>query len=256
MPFLVAHQCAMNFEQPVVTVRGCPLTCTDRQGRLLLSKVQILRDVVVPARTDMTVPCRVTTENHCPLGLIESCPGERPLAASLNRPGPKGGVTARCLNLMNQPYHLQAGSVVGSYTRVKDHQVDDKPPSPGFGPALGGVEAMPGVKVPAYLKDLYVSAWKNCQGPDQLALLKQLLVRYQHTFIMGDKDVGCTSEVEHFNPLKEGTRPIQQPPHRLGLEKAAEAKWQVLELLKRGLIQPPRGAWGSPVVLVQKKDGK
>ena len=135
MPFLVA-QCngAMNFEQPVVNVRGRPLTCTDRQGRLLLSKVQIVRDVVVPTSMEMTVPCRVTTENHHPLRLRESCPSGPSLAVSLNWPRPKEGVTARCLNLTNQPYHLQAWSVLGSYSRMEDHQVADEPPSPRSGP--------------------------------------------------------------------------------------------------------------------------
>ncbi|XP_067951798.1 uncharacterized protein [Watersipora subatra] len=253
MPFLVAHQCAMNFEQPVVTMRGHLLTCTDRQGKLFLSKVQILRDVVVPARMEMTVLCRVI---NYPLRLIEGCPSGLPLAASFNRHEPKGGMTARCLNLINQPYHLWAGSVVSSYTGVEDHQVDDKPLSSGSRPALGGMEAMPGVKVPDHLKDLYLSAEKNCQELDQLARLGQLLVHYQHTFSRRDEDVGRTSEAEDSIPLKDGTRPIRQLPHRLGQKKEAANEWQVQELLDRGLIEPAGGAWSSPIVLIRKKDEK
>ena len=112
---------------------------------------------------------------------------------------------------------------------------------------------MPGVKVPAHLKDLQVSARKNCQRLDQLTRLGQLLVRYQHTFSRRNKDVGHTSEGENTIPLKEGTRSIRQPPHWLGPEKGAEAKRQVHELLDSRLTEPPGGAWSFPVVLVRKK---
>ena len=61
-------------------------------------------------------------------------------------------------------------------------------------------------------------------------------------FSTGDDDVERTFEVEHFISLKEGTRSIRQPPHRLRPEKEAEAKKQVQDLLKRGLIEPAGNA--------------
>ena len=63
-----------------------------------------------------------------------------------------------------------------------------------------------------------------------------------------------TTLIEHSIPVIEDTRPIRQPPHRLGPEKEAEAEKQVQDLFEKGLIEPASGAWGSPVVLVQKKD--
>ena len=71
MPFLVAHNCSMEFHQPIIQVDGQKLKCTDRHGRLLISSVQITKELVVPPRTEMAVPCRVTTRNFCPLGVIE-----------------------------------------------------------------------------------------------------------------------------------------------------------------------------------------
>jgi hypothetical protein len=68
-------------------------------------------------------------------------------------------------------------------------------------------------------------------------------------------DIGQTYLVKHTIPVEEGTRPIRQPPHRLGPEKEAAAERQVEELLGRGLIEPSSAAWSSPVVLVKKKDG-
>ena len=71
MPFLVAHNCAMEFNQPIVQVDGRKLKCTARHGWLLVSSVQITHGLVVPPRTEMVVPSRVNTRKFCPLGVIE-----------------------------------------------------------------------------------------------------------------------------------------------------------------------------------------
>ena len=69
MPFLAVQQCDMEFQQPVVSINGWPLTCTDRHGELLLSNVQVVRAQGAgggagPNRD--SVPCRVTKQNYCP----------------------------------------------------------------------------------------------------------------------------------------------------------------------------------------------
>ena len=71
MPFLVAHKCTMEFNQPIVQVGSRKLECTDRHGRLLVSSVQTTRGLVVPPRTEMAVPSRVNTRKFCPLEVIE-----------------------------------------------------------------------------------------------------------------------------------------------------------------------------------------
>ena len=83
-----------------------------------------------------------------------------------------------------------------------------------------------------------------------------MLKEYSTVFSTEDGYVGQTTLVEHSIPIEEGTRPIRQPPHRLGPEKEAEAERQVAELLEKGLIEPAGGAWSSSVVLVRKKGGK
>ena len=71
MLFLVTHNCAMEFNQPIVQVDGRKLKCTDRHGRLLVSSIQNTHELVVPPRTEMAVLNRVTTRKLCPLGVIE-----------------------------------------------------------------------------------------------------------------------------------------------------------------------------------------
>ena len=56
LPFLVAHNCAMEFNQPIVQVDGRKLKCTDQHGRLLVSSVPITHGLVIPPRTEMAVP--------------------------------------------------------------------------------------------------------------------------------------------------------------------------------------------------------
>ena len=97
------------------------MACADRLGWLLLSKVQVVGDMVVSARTKMTVSCQVTTRNYCPSEAMEGCLDGLMLAMSLNQPRLKGSVVIRCLNLMDQPLFLQAGITVGKYTGVEDH---------------------------------------------------------------------------------------------------------------------------------------
>ena len=51
-PFLVAHNCAMEFNQPIVQIDGKKLKCIDRHGRLLVSSVQVTHELVVPPDRD------------------------------------------------------------------------------------------------------------------------------------------------------------------------------------------------------------
>ena len=287
MPFLVAHNCSMDFNQPVVQVDGRKLTCTDRHGRLLLSNLQVTREVVVPPRTEMNIQCRVAAKNFSPVGLIEGNPGGLPVASSLNRPSWDGGVVARCLNLTEQPMMLRAGSVIGTFTGVEKDQIDDsqlltdsEETTDQFASAVG--EEVPGhlqqllgaavgdnkgpgkslvsarllTEVPGHLQQLFGAAVGNCKGPGESQKLARLLTEYSTVFSTGDGDVGRTTLVEHSIPVEAGTRPIRLPPHRLGPEKEAEAERQVKDLLQKGMIEPAGGAWSSPVVLVKKKDGK
>ena len=132
------------------------------------------------------------------------------------------------------------------------------PPLTGVLPFKGGrlitrVEAKPWI--PQHLQELYPVARPLCQNKEQARKLATLLIKYGPVFSTGKDDMGRTSLMEHSIPVKDETGPVHQPPHRLGLEKEAEAKRQVQDLLARGLIESDGGAWSLPIVLV-KKDGK
>ena len=86
MPFLVAHNCAMAFHQPMVQVGGRKLKCTDRHGKLLVSSVQTTHGLVVPPRTEMAAPSRVNTRKFCPLEVIEGQTDRPPRKPSASLP--------------------------------------------------------------------------------------------------------------------------------------------------------------------------
>ena len=94
----------------------------------MISSVQITKELVVPPRTEMAVPCRVTTRNFCPLGVIEGQTDGLPVATSLNRPGAHGKVVARCLNVTGHPMRVKAGTTIGTFTGVEEKQVEDFQP--------------------------------------------------------------------------------------------------------------------------------
>jgi hypothetical protein len=152
---------------------------------------------------------------------------------------------------MECPIDLQSGIVIGSYTGVDedDIQVRDEVQTAG---ADNSSRRCP---VPDHLTSLYQQAATNCASNDEKKQMANLLKKYRAVFSTGDNDIGLTNLVKHTIPVVEGTRPIRQPPHRLGPEKEKLADEQVADLLKRGLIEPSNAAWSSPVVLVRKKDG-
>ena len=106
MPFLARHDCKMDFARPVITIGKHELVCTDRFGRLMASCVQTIRKTIIPPRTEVVLPCRLTSHNHALEGLIESLSDKVVLANSINRPGAKGDVIVRCINPSNQPLRL------------------------------------------------------------------------------------------------------------------------------------------------------
>ena len=252
MPFLVDHHCAMEFRTPALVVDGRVLACTDRQGRQLTCSVQVVRATTLAARAEVVVSCRVTSKRYAPQGMVEGSDGALLVAASLNKPDGKGGLKVRCINLTECPVDLQSGAVIGSYTGVEDEDVrSDK--QDGRRQSTVPPQTVP--EMPPHLVPLWKKAKEGCSTQREADRVTQLLLQYQGVFSTGDRDIGQTSLVTHSIPLMEGTRPIRQPPHRLGPEKEAEAERQVQDLLKRGLIEPSSGAWSSPVVLVRKKDG-
>ncbi|KRZ80928.1 hypothetical protein T10_1406 [Trichinella papuae] len=81
-----------------------------------------------------------------------------------------------------------------------------------------------------------------------------LLRQYAETISMSDDDLGRTSVVKR-RIIVEGAKPIKQSPRRLPIRQQEEIETHVRRMLERGLIEPAKGSWSSPRMLVKKKDG-
>ena len=68
-------------------------------------------------------------------------------------------------------------------------------------------------------------------------------------------DMPPDRDIEFLIELLLGTGPISKRPYRMPAKDLEEIKNQIKELLEKGYIQPSSSPWGSPVLLVEKKDG-
>ncbi|XP_067940642.1 uncharacterized protein [Watersipora subatra] len=242
MPFLADHGCKMDFGQPTITIQDLVMPRVDRYGRLLQNKVQLVRSVEIPARSEMTVQCRITTRNYYPVGIVESG-GKIPLATSLNQPHKDGRIVVRCMNPLDQPLRIPAGKTVGMYTGIEENDIEMPEVKLSQRAAVTAVkQEVRSMWVPKHLQQVYEDACHGCRDEQQRRQLACLLIEYSQVFSTTDDDVGQTTLVEHSVPIIEGARPIHQPPHRLGPQKEAEAERQIQELLSKGLIEPASGA--------------
>ena len=62
-------------------------------------------------------------------------------------------------------------------------------------------------------------------------------------------------DIEFLIELLLGTGPISKRPYRMPAKDLEEIEKQIKELLDKGYIRPSSSPWGSPVLLVEKKDG-
>ena len=85
----------------------------------------------------------------------------------------------------------------------------------------------------------------------QLAELKEMVDEILSKLPPG---LGCVKGVEHEIKLRD-TRPIKQRHHPVSDKVQEEMHRQVWEMLQKGVIEPSRSGWSSPVVMSPKSDG-
>ena len=163
MPFLISHRCHMDFDQPVISIGDRRLSCTDRYGRLMVSKVHTWKKVTIPPLSEVTVAGRISARNYVPVGIIEGADPHLPVARSLNQPGDQGDVAVQCLNPGNHPIELAAGQVIGLYTAIRAEDVQAEPwtEPKDFNTEVTGVgctAVYAGEAVPEHLVELYDQA--------------------------------------------------------------------------------------------------
>ena len=75
MPFFKQNKCTIEFEQSTMKIGSRFLRCTDRLGRSLTSKVQVVQQMVLPPSSESHFICRINTQAHQPMGIVERTEG-------------------------------------------------------------------------------------------------------------------------------------------------------------------------------------
>ena len=106
--------------------------------------------------------------------------------------------------------------------------------------------------VPDFLQDLLKRSSVHLSSEEE-SQLAELLVKYQQVFAKSSSDLGCCERVNHrINTV--GAVPVRQPARRLPFGKQQIEQTEISKMLERGVIEPSKSGWSSPVVLVTKKD--
>ncbi|XP_046744309.1 uncharacterized protein LOC124410184 [Diprion similis] len=106
---------------------------------------------------------------------------------------------------------------------------------------------------PPHLGNLFErsSATLNLQ---QEEFFKSVLFKYADSLAVNSGDNGRCTSVKH--KIDVGSNPpIKQAPRRLALNGREKVKKLVEDMLTNDVIEPFSSFWGSPIVLVNKKDG-
>ena len=242
LDFFEHHQCLLDFQNAQLKIRDSAVRCCDSQGNLLKVNVQVRQDTVLPPRTEKFSMARLSTKWVQGTACIESAdrvPGV--LVATTVQDPDEQQVHLRLMNYTDREIRIPAGKIVATCMAANLTR-----PAP--------TESASRCQLPEHLKTLVE---ESCQGfsLEEKQKVQALITEHQSAFSSSQYDLGKTNVIKHGIPLVPGAKPLKQRPYRHGTAQEAEIEKQVKELQGQGLIREGHGAWSSPVVLVQKKDG-
>jgi hypothetical protein len=84
--------------------------------------------------------------------------------------------------------------------------------------------------------------------------LQSILDSYESVFEV-PRDWANLPSVPECIPISPNNKPINRPAFRLALKERQEVETQVVEMLKKGCIEPSGSTYGAPVLFVPKPDG-
>jgi hypothetical protein len=155
-------------------------------------------------------------------------------------------VIVRLLNVNTSPVKLKTGSTIANLYLIDATAVDLTSPTDPRNHTDGQI-------IPEQGQPL-IDGIPSSITAETKRKVTELLVNYQHIFSTGPNDMGLTDKMEHHVSIKPGTKPIRQPPYRVGPVIQQQIDDEIEELQKFDLIKESHSPWSAPVVLVSKPD--
>ena len=109
-------------------------------------------------------------------------------------------------------------------------------------------------QLPEHLKELYIKAAEG-KNSHQKQIIASTLIECAEAFSVDENDIGLTHLAQHVIDTGDA-RPIKQRPRRVPLAFADAEEQALNDLKQKGVIRESTSAWGSPIVLVSKANGK
>ena len=239
-----------------LTVAGEVLELSDRETEPPTQPVvRLVKTVRIPARHAAAV------EAYCEEAkgtlMLEDDP-EMKLSVNVEptlvEPSKQGRFPILLTNPTLETVRLEAGQMVAQAIGEFD-QVDARDLQTAQVNALSVDPALPAGNKERDIELLKVLGVDSTKlALDEKDQLTRLILAYRDVFALDGEPLGATAVVEHTIDTQHAT-PIKQYARRIPHAMKHKVQTLVAEMLDRGIIEPTRSPWASPIVLVAKKDG-
>lgn len=252
LDFMRKHKVLVNIPEEHIRIQDTviPMVMSD-EGKV--AEVTVCKTTVIPPNVLMNIECM--TDDSLSSYIVEPVDGHRvmvPPTAYLHSSRPKVCV----VNLSDHNVTLRKGQNIAQASEA--NVIPPVPPEfsePLYNQQMQEcqVSMETETRLPDHLCDMYDRARVNLDT-DQQPQLRALLIEFQDVFAENEYDLGDFSAVEHA--IDTGAaRPIKQRLRRTPVCFADEEEQHLQQMLQARVIQPSSSEWGSPPVLVRKRDG-
>ena len=252
--FLLQYVSKIDYKKQILTTEFGNIQCWIGGEAEMVCRVLSKNTITIAAKSRMFIPVSIQSSEHlADLGLVDEISeqgkdGEfyitRGILESHNT-----ALHVQVVNFKDRPVTIHAKQHI---TSCESYYEQDIPTTQRCNTITVKPELEPGM-IPIHVKDLFDKCSEHLQDREKQQLA-ELLTKYQDVFSKSADDLGRTDRVQH-RISTDNANPIRHPPRRLPLGKRDIEKIEIEKMLKRGVIEPSKSPWCSPVVLVTKKDG-
>ena len=255
--FLTMNNVMWDFGKRKIWLAGKPYPLHQRPDKhTWCRRVMLEEDVVVPARSETTVPTKMqfrripnslentdwSTESSCVKEGIH-------VSRTLVPHGSWSNIPVRIMNVKMEPVSLKSNTVVSTLQEVDvvgEERLDTSNETEVGSVGKDDV-------VPQFLQKMIDGVGPSIPESTCLAL-EAILLRHVGVFSKDENDLGETDIMMHHIDTGDA-RPVRQPLRRYPAVHVEAISEHVDNMLRQGTIEPASSPWASNVVLVKKKDG-